>query len=125
MLCSDWQRCRVVVEQVAKNIILAGMQSVTLHDDQPAALADLSSHFYLRESDVGTPRAAACVDRLRALNSMVRVEHATGELTEDVLSRFNMVVMVNQPLEALTRVGAICDARKIHMVATGNPGLFG
>lgn len=110
---------------MAKNVILAGMQSVTLHDDDPVALADLSSHFYLKESDVGAPRAAACVGRLRALNSMVRVEHVTGELSEAVLSRFNMVVMVNQPLKALEHVGAICAARKIHMVATGNPGLFG
>ena len=35
--------------EVAKNVILAGAKSVTLHDTTIASLADLSSQFYLSE----------------------------------------------------------------------------
>ena len=37
----------------AKNVILGGVKSVTLHDPEPATLANLSSQFFLRPSDIG------------------------------------------------------------------------
>ncbi len=44
----------------AKNVILAGVKSVTLQDTASCTLRDLSSHFYLSESDIGKNRAEAC-----------------------------------------------------------------
>ena len=44
--------------EVAKNIILGGVKSVTLHDEENAEIIDLSSQFYLNEDDVGKNRAA-------------------------------------------------------------------
>ena len=43
--------------EIAKNIALAGVKSLTLFDPQPVAISDLSSQFFLHESDVGQPRA--------------------------------------------------------------------
>jgi ubiquitin-activating enzyme E1 len=59
--------------ETAKNIILAGPRTVTLHDPQPASFSDLSSQFYLTEQDIGKPRAAASLSRLSELNRYVRV----------------------------------------------------
>lgn len=39
--------------EIAKNVILGGVKSVTLHDDAVCKLADLGSQFYLTEADVG------------------------------------------------------------------------
>lgn len=39
--------------EIAKNIILGGVKSVTLHDHAVCKLADLGSQFYLTEADVG------------------------------------------------------------------------
>lgn len=60
---------------MAKNVILAGVRSVTLHDDRPASMEDLSSQFCLGEEAAkkGTPRARASVDHLRELNPYVDV----------------------------------------------------
>ena len=44
--------------EIAKNIILGGVKSVTLHDQENAEIADLSSQFYLTEEDIGKNRAA-------------------------------------------------------------------
>ena len=44
--------------EIAKNIILGGVKSVTLHDVENAEIIDLSSQFYLSEEDVGKNRAA-------------------------------------------------------------------
>ena len=43
--------------EIAKNVVLAGVKSVTLHDDAPVALSDLSAQFFLTEADVGKPRS--------------------------------------------------------------------
>ncbi len=44
----------------AKNVILAGVKSITLHDRAEVALRDLGAQFYLSEADVGRNRAEAC-----------------------------------------------------------------
>jgi ubiquitin-activating enzyme E1 len=59
--------------EVAKNVILAGVKSVTLHDETPTAWSDLAAQFYLSESDLGQPRAAACASKLAELNRYVKV----------------------------------------------------
>lgn len=59
--------------EIAKNVILAGVKSVTLHDDHDAEWSDLSAQFYLTENDLGKPRAAACVSKLAELNRYVSV----------------------------------------------------
>ena len=39
--------------EVAKNVILGGVKSVTLHDNAVCQIADLGSQFYLTEADIG------------------------------------------------------------------------
>ena len=34
--------------EIAKNVVLAGVKSVTIHDDKKAAIQDLASQFFLR-----------------------------------------------------------------------------
>jgi ubiquitin-activating enzyme E1 len=46
--------------EVAKNVILAGVKSVTVHDRAEVSLRYLGAQFYLEESDVGRNRAEAC-----------------------------------------------------------------
>jgi ubiquitin-activating enzyme E1 len=59
--------------EVAKNIALAGVKSLTLYDPAPTAIADLSSQFFLRPDDVGKPRDQATAVRVSELNSYVPV----------------------------------------------------
>ncbi len=59
--------------EVAKNLILANVKRVALFDDRAAVFADLSTHFYLSEQDIGHNRALACCDRLQELNPAVSV----------------------------------------------------
>ena len=63
---------------------------MALHDPRPTDLSDLSSQFYLQEADVGKPRAASCRDRLAELNKAVDVSVVTGDITESLLSKFQV-----------------------------------
>lgn len=42
--------------EIAKNVILGGVRSVTLHDSQTCKTDDLGSQFYLKSTDVGEYR---------------------------------------------------------------------
>ena len=44
--------------EVAKNVILAGVKSVTLLDDTPASWMDMGAQFYVSEASLGKPRWA-------------------------------------------------------------------
>lgn len=76
--------------EIAKNIILAGVKSVTLHDDTPASHLDLASQFYLTENDIGQPRAQASSKKLAELNPYVHVHHHSGDINEAFLKQFRV-----------------------------------
>lgn len=61
--------------EIAKNVILGGVKSVTLHDTTNCSLADLSSQYYLRDSDVGRNRAEASCTHLAELNNPHQCAH--------------------------------------------------
>ena len=54
--------------EIAKNIILAGVNNVTIHDTRSCRLSDLASNFYLNESHIGKNRALSCLKSLSSLN---------------------------------------------------------
>ena len=94
--------------EVAKNVILAGLKSVTLHDATPVEIRHLGSQFYLSEGDVGKPRAEACRDSLQELNAAVSVSHSSEELSEAFLGRFDVVVATQMSLTEAVRIDDIC-----------------
>ncbi|KAI9327506.1 hypothetical protein DFJ73DRAFT_766321 [Zopfochytrium polystomum] len=110
--------------EIAKNIILAGVKSVTLFDPNPVQIADLSSQFFLHESDVGKPRAKACVAALGELNNYVPVTVLEGDL-ESQLGKFQVVVVTNMPLEQQIRINDFTHSRGIKFISADVRGLFG
>lgn len=59
--------------EIAKNIALAGVKSLSLLDPAPAALPDLSSQFFLSEAEIGKPRDQVTAPHLAKLNTQTLV----------------------------------------------------
>lgn len=112
--------------EVAKNVILAGVRAVTIHDTKQVALRDLSAQFYLTAADVGSNRAEACRERLQELNNAVEVTASSAELTPEYLAQFQVVVLTDASLEESQRVDAICHAHSppIAFVRAETRGVF-
>jgi ubiquitin-activating enzyme E1 len=95
----------------AKNIVLAGVRSVTIFDPEPVQIQDLGTQvrpglqsivhyarlhlpyqFFLRPEDVGKSRAEATLPRLAELNAYVPVKNLGGKpgepITVDLLKGF-------------------------------------
>ncbi|XP_063792145.1 ubiquitin-like modifier-activating enzyme 1 isoform X1 [Pseudophryne corroboree] len=111
--------------EIAKNIILGGVKSVTIHDQANTEWGDLSSQFYLREGDIGKNRAEVSHPRLAELNTYVPVSASSGSLTDDFLSNFQLVILSSSTTEEQLRVGDFCHRHNIKFIVADTRGLFG
>ena len=116
--------------EIAKNVVLAGVKSITLHDTRPATTFDLGSQFYLRDDDVQCKknRAEASCSKLAELNPYVEVKVFTKPLEEnlDFLKEFQCVVLTEASPKLLLMVDGICRTQKppIKFISSDVFGLF-
>ncbi|XP_057442225.1 ubiquitin-activating enzyme E1 1-like [Lotus japonicus] len=113
--------------EIAKNLVLAGVKSVTLHDEGTVELWDLSSNFVFAEDDLGKNRAVASVSKLQELNNAVLVLSLATELTKEQLSNFQAVVFTEISLEKAIEFNDYCRSHQpsIAFIKTEVRGLFG
>ncbi|SPO05868.1 probable ubiquitin-protein ligase (E1-like (ubiquitin-activating) enzym) [Cephalotrichum gorgonifer] len=114
--------------EIAKNIALAGVKSLTLFDPAPVAIADLSSQFFLRDDDVGQRRDAVTAPRVAELNAYtpVQIHKSTDGLVSDLsqLDSYQVVVLTESSLEEQTIIGEYCHKKNIYFIAAETYGLF-
>lgn len=111
--------------EIAKNVILSGVKSVTIQDEGLTAWSDLSSQFFLKQTDLGQNRAECSLPQLSALNPHVSVSAHTGPLNEDLLLRFQVVVLTESSLEDQKRFGQLCHSHGIRFITADTKGLCG
>nr|XP_005155933.1 ubiquitin-like modifier-activating enzyme 1 [Danio rerio] len=111
--------------EIAKNVILAGVRTVTIQDEGVVEWRDLSSQFYLKEADLGQNRALCSEKQLSSLNAYVKVSASTNKLDENFLSKFQVVVLTSSPLDEQLRVGAFCHSNNIKFIVADTRGLCG
>ncbi|XP_075742971.1 ubiquitin-like modifier-activating enzyme 1 [Rhipicephalus microplus] len=111
--------------EIAKNIVLAGVRSVTIHDEAACTAADLSSQYFLSEDSVGQNRASASETSLAQLNQYVQVTTHTEPLTNDFLKKFSVVVLTETPLEAQLSMAAFTHENDIPLIVADTRGLAG
>jgi len=114
--------------EIAKNIALAGVKSLTLFDPKPTVIADLSSQFFLHPEDVGKPRASVTVPRVSELNPYTPVrEYHAADLTSNLseLKQFQVVVLTDTPLKDQLKIADYCHENGTFVVIADTFGLFG
>jgi ubiquitin-activating enzyme E1 len=114
--------------EIAKNVALAGVKSLTLYDPKPAKIEDLSSQFFLTPADVGKPRAAVTAPRVSELNPYTPVGvHEADSLTSDLsqLKKYQVVVLTDTPLKDQLVIAEYAHQHGIYVVITDTFGLFG
>lgn len=110
--------------ETAKNVILSGVKSVTLHDKNVTTLSDLSSQFYLSEKDVGKNRAEVSHTHLSQLNPYVPTKAYTGDLTEAFIQKFRVVVLTGSTYDEQLAISQITHANDIALIIADSRGLF-
>lgn len=111
--------------EIAKNVALAGVKSLVLHDDSKTVLSDLSTQFFLTENDIGKSRAKATAPKLAELNQYVPISVLDGDLTTDKLSNFQVIVVTEASLEQQIIINNFTHENNIGFISTDVKGLFG
>lgn len=111
--------------EVAKNLVLMGIGSLTLHDPHPTCWSDLAAQFFLSEKDLEKNRADATQKHLAQLNEAVQVFVHTGDITEDLLLNFQVVVLTASKLEEQLKVGTFCHKHGVCFLVADTRGLVG
>ncbi|SZE99427.1 unnamed protein product [Blumeria hordei] len=114
--------------EIAKNIALAGVKSLSLYDPNPTVISDLSSQFFLRPEDLGAPRATISAPRVAELNAYTPVIiHDSSCLTSNLsqFDKYQVVVLTNTPLKDQLIISQYLHQKGIHLVITDTFGLFG
>ncbi|KAF9534922.1 ubiquitin activating enzyme [Crepidotus variabilis] len=115
--------------EIAKDICLAGVKSVSVFDPEPVTVQDLSSQFFLRADDIGKSRAAATLPRLSELNTYVPVSNLGGkagdEITVDLIKGFHVVVLTGVPLKKQLEINDWSHDNGVYFISAETRGLFG
>ncbi|KAK4687153.1 ubiquitin-activating enzyme E1, partial [Tremellales sp. Uapishka_1] len=113
--------------EIAKNVALAGVKTVTIYDPSPVEVTDLGTQFFLREADIGKPRASVTAPRLAELNSYVPIKllEGSGEITSEMVAPYQVVVLTNATITKQVEIDEFCRSKGIYFIAADVRGLFG
>lgn len=100
--------------EIAKNIVLAGVKSLTIQDSTICTIQDLGTQFFLREDDVKQKknRAEASVHRLSELNPYVSMDvltHGIEDSTDlNYLCQYQCIIVTELSLDLQLKINKFC-----------------
>ncbi|XP_062349731.1 ubiquitin-like modifier-activating enzyme 6 [Cinclus cinclus] len=104
--------------EIAKNIILAGVKALTVHDAKHCTKWDLGINFFIHEDDVTSQRnrAEATLPRIAELNPYVHVAASTVPLDESTdlsfLKHYQCVILTEVSLLLQKKINDFCHAQQ-------------
>ena len=104
--------------EISKNLALAGVGSLDVHDPAPSRFTDLSSSFLLGEADIGLGSDHGA-DSASPFNPYVRVRRLEDApvLTKEGLSPYAVVVAVDRSHDELVELNRACREAGCRLVA--------
>uniref|UniRef100_A0AAQ5XF78 E1 ubiquitin-activating enzyme n=1 Tax=Amphiprion ocellaris TaxID=80972 RepID=A0AAQ5XF78_AMPOC len=104
--------------EIAKNIVLAGVKAVTLHDTKQCETWDLGSNFFIHKEDVVSQRrrVEAVSPRVAELNPYVHVDTCSSALDDNTdlsfLRKYQCVILTEARLSLQKRVNEFCHSQQ-------------
>jgi ubiquitin-like 1-activating enzyme E1 A len=119
---------RALSNEIAKNLVLAGIHSLTVVDHALVTEADLGAQFFITESDVGQNRAEAAAPRIRKLNPRVSVIVDQGDIRSkapEYFGAFDIVIATDLDPDALNIINTATRINHKPFYAAGVHGFYG
>lgn len=127
---------RAIGSEIAKNLVLAGISSLTVLDANPVSQADLGAGFFLSqatsgenaESAEGRTRAEAACPVIQKLNPRVQVRADAGALADKdaaYFGGFDVVIATDLGAEEMTRINEATRGAGKKFYAAGCHGTCG
>ncbi|KAM0804603.1 hypothetical protein BDR22DRAFT_817692 [Usnea florida] len=119
---------KALANEIAKNLVLAGIGSLTVQDSQVVVEDDLGAQFFVSEQDIGKNRAESASPQIRRLNPRVSLRIDTGDITlkqPEYFAPFDMIIATDLDLATLSTINASCRLCNRPFYASGSHGFYG
>ncbi|CAG8894875.1 unnamed protein product [Penicillium egyptiacum] len=124
---------KALANEVAKNLVLAGIGSLTIIDHQDVTEEDLGAQFFIaeaqREQDViGKNRAQVAGPQIHKMNPRVKLNIDTSDVKTkqpDFFAQFDITIATELDFLTNTTVNAACRLANRPCYAAGLHGLYG
>ncbi|KAI5854602.1 hypothetical protein BZA05DRAFT_392030 [Tricharina praecox] len=119
---------RALANEVAKNLVLAGIGSLTVLDSEDVVEDDLGAQFFVSEEHVGINRAIAAVPTIQKLNPRVRVYADAGKLHDkptEYFNDFDIVIATELGFNDMHLINEATRKWGIRFYAAATYGLYG
>ncbi|KAK4947262.1 E1 ubiquitin-activating protein aos1 [Elasticomyces elasticus] len=115
---------RALGAEIAKNLILNGIGSLTIVDSEPTTEDDLGAQYFLREGD----RAVAASPRLQELNPRVAVRVDPTDIRtrdQNFYHPYDIVIACDHDFDTLSIINAACRIAQRPFYAAAIHGFYG
>ncbi len=114
--------------EISKNIILSGINTLSIFDNCICSISDLSSNFYIKEEDINIKRRdMACLIKLQELNPNVKINiFETLEIMKNNIKNYDILVITEIfDIETLISLNNICRENNKKFIYASTLGLSG
>ncbi|RKF56158.1 DNA damage tolerance protein RHC31 [Erysiphe neolycopersici] len=121
-------RMKALANEIAKNLVLAGIHSLTIVDHETVSESDLGAQFFISESDIGKNRAEASAPQIRKLNPRVQVYVDQSDINEksaEYFGSFDMVICTDLETNSVNKINISTRANHKPFYAAGVHGYYG
>lgn len=119
---------KALANEIAKNLVLAGIGSLTVIDPEVITEQDLGAQFLISESDIGKNRAEAAVPQLRKLNPRVKITADPSDPRlkgQDYFSLFDLIIATDLDFPTIKLFNAASRLNNRPFYAAGAHGVYG
>ncbi|KAI9645976.1 E1 ubiquitin-activating protein aos1 [Ciborinia camelliae] len=119
---------KALANEIAKNLVLAGIHSLTIVDNAIVTEADLGAQFFISDADIGTNRADAAARQIRKLNPRVKVLVDMNDVRSrgpQYFSGYDIVIATDLDPATLNIINTATRINHISFYAAGVHGFYG
>ncbi|KAL1981446.1 hypothetical protein VTN96DRAFT_2662 [Rasamsonia emersonii] len=119
---------KALANEIAKNLVLAGIGSLTILDHEVVTEMDLGAQFFVSQEHVGQNRAQAAAPQVRSMNPRVRVNVDTDNVRTklpEFFAGFDITIATDLDFPTCTTINAACRISNRPFYAAGLHGFYG
>ncbi|PMD15203.1 hypothetical protein NA56DRAFT_754182 [Hyaloscypha hepaticicola] len=119
---------KALANEIAKNLVLAGIHSLSIVDHELVTESDLGAQFFISKADVGINRAEAAAPQIRKLNPRVNVIVDPSDIKTkgpDFFSQFDIVIATDLQPDTLNIINTATRVNHRPFYAAGVHGFYG
>jgi ubiquitin-like 1-activating enzyme E1 A len=119
---------KALANEIAKNLVLAGVGSLTVVDHELVTEDDLGSQFFVSDEHVGQNRAEAAIPQIQKLNSRVSLTFDRDPIytkAPEYFATYDITIATCLDIDTLSMINASCRISNRKFYAADTYGMYG